>query len=724
MSANTSVKEEIDASQEVGVGNGASEAKWFVDGQDYMSAVADAIVAARKDIFITDWQMNPHIHMKRPADTGVINLDWRLDKMLQKKARDDNVKVYILLYNDVSIKMDLGNKHVHSILKYDKDNNNEIIDNIEVHCHPKHDISAIFHEIVHRSLLIWSHHEKVVVIDRSLAFVGGIDLCFGRWDTHAHNLTDNYVTHPRALERNEEGTAKRYSQWVGMDYDNTVHADGGARKNFDKPLNDCVSRNKVPRLPWHDVACSFNGDAALVVAKHFIQRYKFTTDRDLPEVHRYHHPILDPHARNIKIDVLRSSSSSVKPHETSIHQAYLDAITSAEHFIYIENQFFSSSLPNDGVENKVQLTLCNRIVKAHKNGEDFHVIIILPLRTESEGEWGKNAKDLEALTYYNYATLYHHGDNPLMQELENGILNTLVARKKRVHVQQLKELVGPEKLKELVDPEKIKELVDPEKLKELVDHYISVYSLRTHDILKNDILEDGKPVTVTKPVTEMIYVHSKVMIVDDRKAIIGSANINDRSMMGCMDSEVDVIVQDKESEMIGGRMNGNPYQVGKFSHSLRCHLLKEHLGLLNEDTNLSVEDPLTDEFHDRLSTQASTNTEIYEEVFKGSILPVDSVLCYKDIETWKKSAPKSVAHTSPQKGIKMLSKICGNIVKFPSHFLEEERQLKPSYLHRITGACKLQWDFSKEPRPPFFGITDLKVCKKGEIEFDNSDSSA
>ena len=34
----------------------------------------------------------------------------------------------------------------------------------------------------------WTHHEKIVVIDQSIAFLGGIDLCFGRWDTSSHVL--------------------------------------------------------------------------------------------------------------------------------------------------------------------------------------------------------------------------------------------------------------------------------------------------------------------------------------------------------------------------------------------------------------------------------------------------------------------------------------------------------------------------------------------------------
>lgn len=44
-------------------------------------------------------------------------------------------------------------------------------------------------------------------------------------------------------------------------------------------------------------------------------------------------------------------------------------------------------------------------------------------------------------------------------------------------------------------------------------------------------------------VTELIYVHSKLMIVDDRVVICGSANINDRSMIASRDSEIAVIIE-------------------------------------------------------------------------------------------------------------------------------------------------------------------------------------
>ena len=49
--------------------------------------------------------------------------------------------------------------------------------------------------------------------------------------------------------------------------------------------------------------------------------------------------------------------------------------------------------------------------------------------------------------------------------------------------------------------------------------------------------------------------HSKLMIVDDDVVIIGSANINDRSMIGCRDSEIGIKIEEN-SFKIKSRMNG------------------------------------------------------------------------------------------------------------------------------------------------------------------------
>jgi phospholipase D1/2 len=46
------------------------------------------------------------------------------------------------------------------------------------------------------TVLFWAHHEKLCLIDGRIAFMGGLDLCFGRWDTHQHAIAD---VHPGDL---------------------------------------------------------------------------------------------------------------------------------------------------------------------------------------------------------------------------------------------------------------------------------------------------------------------------------------------------------------------------------------------------------------------------------------------------------------------------------------------------------------------------------------------
>lgn len=68
--------------------------------------------------------------------------------------------------------------------------------------------------------------------------------------------------------------------------------------------------------------------------------------------------------------VLRSCgrwSSGISSPEASIYEAYLSVIATAEHFIYIENQFFiSATEDNDIVLNKVCAAIVDRILFMHK----------------------------------------------------------------------------------------------------------------------------------------------------------------------------------------------------------------------------------------------------------------------------------------------------------------------------------------------------------------------
>ena len=104
-----------------------------------------------------------------------------------------------------------------------------------------------------------------------------------------------------------------------------------------------------------------------------------------------------------------------------------------------------------------------------------------------------------------------------------------------------------------------------------IDDYIDLYCLRR------------VPEYNGRVVSEQVYVHSKLCIVDDRIAIIGSANINDRSMLGSRDSEVAVVVSgddDSDSSVEKSVMDGKPWRASKFAFDLRCALWAEHVGFL------------------------------------------------------------------------------------------------------------------------------------------------
>lgn len=108
----------------------------------------------------------------------------------------------------------------------------------------------------HRSLVggefLWSHHEKIVVIDEAVAFIGGIDLCYGRMDNNDHRLKDDKKPH----------------FWNGIDYSNSRIADFTNVADYKR---DSISRLNTPRMPWHDLGIMIVGKAASDIALHFIE---------------------------------------------------------------------------------------------------------------------------------------------------------------------------------------------------------------------------------------------------------------------------------------------------------------------------------------------------------------------------------------------------------------------------------------------------------------------
>ncbi|CAB3989453.1 Phospholipase D2 [Paramuricea clavata] len=591
------------------------KAVWYVDGKDYMSAVADAIMAAETEIMITDWQMNPEIFMKRP-DSGVNSLEWQLDNMLLKKA-DEGVKVKILLYNEMKLALDLGSDHVVKLLGKHK--------NIEVHCHPDL-VTAAW------NLFRWSHHEKMVIVDHSIAFVGGIDLCYGRWDTRNHELMDNYPVHP-AVDGREASDDKphEYARWIGKDYRNTFY-NKEKQTDWEKPLEgyEGVERNTIPRMPWHDVGCAIIGEAVQDAVQHFTDRHNpYNATHTKPWWQRF----LDFVRQYVQsTDQIKQSTKSKNTKAEEIvsnsggYNVKIQLLRSVDNWS-AENQFFISSqkgLPRK-VQNDIQAALVERIVLAHKAKKDFHVMVVIPLKPEFPGDWDADdwtGETLRTVTFWNQATIYH-GEDSLFSKLERENIPKETAMK-----------------------------------------YFSVYSLRTYDLI-------GKHF-----VTEIVYVHSKIMIVDDRKAIIGSANINDRSMLGDRDSEVAVMIEDLD--FVDGNMNGIGYKMGKFAHSLRCDLLKEHLGLVGkseDEFDIRINDPLAESFIKGVHDRAETNTRMFLEAFGQGLLPREDV---EDFEAFQRYKDIPLPRENTPQAEKILKQIKGTLVNHPGTFLMEE--LEPSRL--------------------------------------------
>jgi phospholipase D1/2 len=100
-----------------------------------------------------------------------------------------------------------------------------------------------------------TQHEKMCVIDEAIAFMGGLDMCFGRWDTAQHVLVDDGdMTGPEGSEYVWPGMSCSAQTCLsnnvvrsGKDYSNERVVEF---HTLNKPEQDMYDRTKVPRMPW------------------------------------------------------------------------------------------------------------------------------------------------------------------------------------------------------------------------------------------------------------------------------------------------------------------------------------------------------------------------------------------------------------------------------------------------------------------------------------------
>ena len=148
------------------------------------------------------------------------------------------------------------------------------------------------------------------------------------------------------------------------------------------------------------------------------------------------------------------------------------------------------------------------------------------------------------------------------------------------------------------------------------------------------------------------------MIVDDKYALIGSANINDRSLHGGRDSEISVLIEDEET--IDTMMNKTKYKAGKYVHELRKKCWGD--SIKNHKTKELI-DPIT--CFDYLKNIAELNTKIYENVFIKLHSTISHDFELKCLIDYHKNYKKNV-----KKNVELLKDVKGYLVTYPREFLD------------------------------------------------------
>jgi len=556
----------------------------FANTKEYYDDLVVNLKAAKHSIMITGWHLTAKLYLTRCGDGKVAD---RLDEILLERAIA-GVKINILVWNEVDIAFKLGSEEASQIL-------NAAHPNIRL----MRDPSGLFD-----FLKLWTHHQKTVVIDGCIGYVGGMDISLGRYDSEEYPVVDEY--------------SKTY---IGLDYVNAM-SEKGAKYTGDT-LTEYQDRKKVPRMPWHDIHLKIVGTAALDIERNFIERWEASRSNDawiIAPSKKPGKPAIPQTNMHEKchVQLLRSVgqwSFKFKQAEHSMLTAQLEAIEKSKRFIYIENQFFISAsegqIPNPN--NLILQALINRVVKAHEKDEDFRVLIVTPVQASSPIE----TLVTRTLTYWQYASSYR------------GVLGFW---------------------KILSDKG-----ID-------VDKYVFMSSLRNYGRT-----EEG-PI-----LTEMVYVHSKFMIVDDDSVFISSHNINDRSMLGFRDSEIGALVQDTEKvPVVFGEKSKSKVTLncGKMGHELRKKLFRTFLGLKGDKSeDHLIEDPIA--AYDLFVQRCQENSKVYLDVFKRLHDNIYNVGDLRYISHYEDFSKRAHVPTTDEEYEKLQKGVKGFAVNFPRDFLKD-----------------------------------------------------
>lgn len=268
----------------------------LIDGSAYFSVLRDALVRAERTIFIVGWDIDSR--MRLVPDGPDDGFPKPLGEFLQAlSSRRRRLRIYILAWDFAMIyaferewmPVYQTGWRSHRGIVFRQDGT-----------HPR---GA-------------SHHQKIVVIDDRLAFVGGLDLTRSRWDTPAHRPDD-----PRRRDA-----------------------------------------NGLPYGPFHDIQAMFDGDAAAAMGALARERWQRSCGKAIAlRAHRAVGRDADPWPPNAPVelrDVMLGISLTEPPYRSRdavqhIRTLVSDSIASAQRNIYIENQYFTAAVVREALAERL-----------------------------------------------------------------------------------------------------------------------------------------------------------------------------------------------------------------------------------------------------------------------------------------------------------------------------------------------------------------------------------
>ncbi|EQK98271.1 Phospholipase D [Ophiocordyceps sinensis CO18] len=590
--------------------------KWYVDGRDYFWAVSVALEQAQESIYLADWWISPELFLRRPP---YHRQEYRLDQVLKRRA-EAGVKIYVIVYKEVEAALTCNSRHTKHALQALCPEGSPGHGNIRILRHPDHNVFENAADMT----MYWAHHEKFII-------------------------------------------------FPGQDFNNNRIMD--FQKVQDWQQNE-LSKAEYGRMPWHDVAMAVVGPCVYDIAEHFVLRWNFVKrdkykrderydwivlegregdDEDLVGVQRPKHPVGDyikhpvsplstknlENRGTVHAQIVRSSAdwSSGILTDHSIQNAYRDVILKAEHYVYIENQFFITATGDQQspIHNTIGSAIVEAVVRAGKEGRKFRVIVIIPAIPGFAGDLRENAASgTRAIMDYQYKSICR-GEHSIFEQVKaQGVdptqhifffnlrsydrLNKTHAiseaeKKSGISYQQVQRAEAVEIMAEGVHgyeddssddgkthrirrrgnksstpppQESSKDAIRARQMFEEAkpdENVISAASVAHHAMCGQGSLKDEPWDSHDDPESEIrnwiqeeLYIHAKLLIADDRVVICGSSNLNDRSQLGDHDSELSIVMED--TKRLASTMDGKPFEVGYHAATLRRYLWREHMGLL------------------------------------------------------------------------------------------------------------------------------------------------